>query len=130
MTPQLMVVDTSAETINGRGSVDFRNEKYDLYLKAQSKKPSMLALRGPIVIGGTFKSPVVRPEMVQLTARLGAAAGLAAITPPLALLALVDFGGAPDVDCRALLAETNSQRKGPTDKEASAAQSNTPAVAR
>ena len=35
MAPQLMVIDTSAVTINGEGSIDFRDEKYDLHLKAQ-----------------------------------------------------------------------------------------------
>ena len=130
MVPQLMVIDTTAVTINGDGSIDFRDEKYDLHLKAQSKKPSILALRGPIVVGGTFKNPVVRPEMVQATARLGVAAGLASITPPLALLALVDFGGAPDVDCRALMAEATAPRAPRNDKEASAAKSSVPPTVR
>ncbi len=105
MIPRLMVIDTTAVTINGDGRIDFRDEKYDLHLKAHSKKPSLLALRGPIVIDGTFKTPAIHPELGPVAARLGAAAGLAAITPPLALLALVDFGGAPDVDCRALIAD-------------------------
>jgi hypothetical protein len=116
VVPQLFVVDTTAVTIKGEGSIDFSDEKYDLHLKAQSKKPSILALRGPIVIGGTFKTPAVHPEMFQVGARIGAAAGLAAITPPLALLALVDFGGAPDVDCRALMTEAGLQKGPRNDK--------------
>ena len=36
---------------------------------------------------------------------LGAAIGLGAIAPPLALLPLIDFGGAPDADCRNLVQE-------------------------
>jgi len=103
MTPDLLVVDTSAVVIAGDGSVDFREEKYDLALKAKSKKPSLLALRGPIVIGGTFKTPVVGPAIGPVAARVGAAIGLGAVAPPLALLPLIDFGGAKDVDCRALM---------------------------
>ena len=89
--------------ISGDGSVDFRDEKYDFALKAKSKQPSLLALRGPIVVGGTFKTPVVGPAVGPVVARVGAAIGLGAVAPPLALLPLIDFGGAKDVDCRALM---------------------------
>ena len=130
MIPQLMVIDTSAVTINGDGSIDFRDEKYDLHLKAHSKKPSLLALRGPIVVGGTFKTPAIHPDAVAVTARVGAAAGLASITPPLALLALVDFGGAPDVDCRALIADAKLPQGTRKDKAASTVQSNVAPAAR
>jgi AsmA family protein len=96
------VIDTSAELIRGQGSIDFRNEKYDLQLEADSKKPSILALRGPVVIGGTFGSPVVRPAVGQAVARVGAAVGLGILAPPLALLPLIDLGDAPETDCRKL----------------------------
>jgi uncharacterized protein involved in outer membrane biogenesis len=105
MTPDLFVIDTSAVVITGEGAVDFRDEKYDLVLRAKSKQPSLLALRGPIMIRGTFKTPVVGPAMGPVAARVGAAIGLGAVAPPLALLPLIDFGGASDVDCRALMEE-------------------------
>jgi uncharacterized protein involved in outer membrane biogenesis len=110
MAPQFLVIDTSAVTIYGSGGIDFRDEKYDLHLTASSKKASILALRGPIVVGGTFKTPVIHPEAAAITARVGAAAGLASVAPPLALLALVDPGGAPDVDCASLVADTKMPR--------------------
>jgi len=102
IVPDLMVIDTSAELIKGAGSIDFRDEKYDLQLYADSKKPSILALRGPIRITGTFKTPVVRPAVGQAVARVGAAVGLGILAPPLALLPLIDIGDAPNADCRAL----------------------------
>lgn len=103
MTPELFVIDTSAVVITGEGAVDFRDEKYEMTLRAKSKRPSLLALRGPIVIRGTFKAPVVGPAAGPVAARVGVAAGLGALAPPLALLPLIDFGGASDVDCRALV---------------------------
>ena len=103
MTPDLLVVDTSAVVITGSGSVDFRDEKYDLALNAKSKRPSLLALRGPMVIRGTFRTPVVGPAVGPVAARVGAAVGLGLLAPPLAVLPLIDFGGASDVDCRALI---------------------------
>jgi hypothetical protein len=50
--------------------------------------------------------------------------------PPLALLALVDFGGAPDVDCRSLIAEAKLPQGARKDKAASTAQSSAPPAAR
>jgi uncharacterized protein involved in outer membrane biogenesis len=105
MTPDFFVVDTSAVLITGEGSVDFRDERYDALLRAKSKQMSLLALRGPIVVQGTFKQPVVRPAIGPVAARVGAAIGLGIIAPPLALLPLIDFGGAPDADCRNLVQE-------------------------
>lgn len=105
VTPQMFVVDTSAVVITGEGNIDFRDERYDAMLRAKSKQPSLLALRGPIVIGGTFKTPTVRPALGPVALRVGAAIGLGAVAPPLALLPLIDFGGGSDVDCRSLMQE-------------------------
>jgi uncharacterized protein involved in outer membrane biogenesis len=102
LVPDLMVIDSSDELIHGAGSIDFRDEKYDISLKADSKKPTLVALRGPIMITGTFKHPVVRPAVGQVVARIGAAVGLGILAPPLALLPLIDLGNAPDANCRAL----------------------------
>ena len=109
MTPDLFVVDTSAELITGSGSVDFRTEQYDLHLKANSKKPSILALKGPVVIGGTFKTPAVHPEVGPLVARVGASVGLGLLAGPLALLPLIDLGDAPDADCKSLYQDARVQ---------------------
>ena len=102
VTPDLLVVDSTAMVITGDGTVDLRQERYNLRLKGDSKRPSLLALRGPIVIGGTFKVPVVSPSLGPVAARVGAAVGLGALAPPLAILPLIDLGNAEDVDCRAL----------------------------
>ena len=109
LTPDLFVVDTSAELITGSGSVDFRSEQYDLHLKADSKTPSILALKGPVVVGGTFKAPAVRPEMGPLVARIGASVGLGVLAGPLALLPLIDLGDAPDADCKSLYQDARVQ---------------------
>jgi len=103
LSPTTLTMDTEAERIQGSGIVDFANERYDLRLNAQSKKASLLALRGPIVVDGTFKSPHVGPAVGPLAARIGASVALGALAPPAALLPLIDFGGASDADCRALM---------------------------
>ena len=105
--PQLFVVDSSEEKITGEGEIDFRDERYNVRLKADSKRPSLVALRGPIRIEGTFKHPKVVPEAGPVVARVAAAVALGAmLTPPAALLALADPGGARDSNCAALVAQT------------------------
>jgi AsmA family protein len=95
--------------ITGTGTIDLREEKYDLQLTAKSKRPSLLALRGPIVLGGTFKNPDAKPSVAHVATRVGVSAGLGAVAPPLALLPLIDLGGASDVDCRSLIEEARTQ---------------------
>jgi uncharacterized protein involved in outer membrane biogenesis len=107
MDAKTLVVDTEAEKILGQGSIDFTKEGYDLKLNAQSKRPSLIALRGPIVIDGSFKNPNVHPAVGPIVARVGTSLALGALNPLAALLALTDFGGASDANCRALIAEAS-----------------------
>jgi uncharacterized protein involved in outer membrane biogenesis len=113
--PDLLVIDSTAEVITGTGTIDLRQERYDLRLKGDSKHPSLLALRGPIVIGGTFRTPTVGPALGPVAARVGAAVGLGAVAPPLAVLPLIDLGDAADVDCRATSEEARV-RSGTTER--------------
>lgn len=107
MDAKTLVVDTEAEKILGQGSIDFAKERYDLKLNAQSKRPSLIALRGPIVIDGSFKNPNVHPAVGPIVARVGTSLALGALNPLAALLPLIDFGGASDANCRALIAEAS-----------------------
>jgi len=120
MDARTLVIDTEAEKILGAGTVDFAKERYDLKLNAQSKRASLVALRGPIVIDGSFKNPNVHPAVGPIVARVGASVGLGILNPLAALLALVDFGGASDADCRALIGEAsgNVQATATAQKEA------------
>ena len=107
MDARTLVVDTEAEKILGDGTIDFAKERYDLKLNAKSKRPSLVALRGPIMIDGSFKTPNVHPAVGPIAARVGTSVGLGILNPLAALLPLIDFGGASDADCRALIAEAS-----------------------
>jgi len=103
VVPNLFVADTSEANIRGQGSIDLRNERYKLQLVPDSKRMSLLALRGPIDIGGTFRNPDVGPAKGPLVARAGAAVALGLVNPLLALAPLIDPGNAPDANCGALI---------------------------
>jgi AsmA family protein len=109
MAARTLVMDTEAEKILGEGNVDFTNERYDLKLNAHSKKPSALALRGPILVEGSFNSPNIHPAVGPIAVRVGTSVALAvAATPVAALLPLIDLGGATDADCEALMQDAHA----------------------
>ena len=90
-TNTALVFDTEKMTISGGGKVDLRSEGLDLNIKPQPKDASLLSMAVPIVVGGTIKSPSVRPSTVSV---LKGIAGLA--LGPVGLLALTVSAGASD----------------------------------
>jgi uncharacterized protein involved in outer membrane biogenesis len=109
MNAETFVVDTTDTIITVDGAIDLKNERLDLETKPEPKDQSLIALRTPINIKGPFKDPSVRPKAGPLAARAAAAAGLAAINPALAVLALIETGPGKDADCAKLLAEARSK---------------------
>jgi uncharacterized protein involved in outer membrane biogenesis len=100
MRPRQFVLDTKHTTLTGEGSADFSEEKLDLRLVSTPKGKSLVSLRGPIVVGGTFGHPSVRPDMKQLSARGAAATALAVVaTPFAAVIPFLQFGGGKDAQC-------------------------------
>ena len=104
MQPRQFVIDTTHTALVGEGKANFADETLDLRLVAKPRGPSLLSLRGPIVVGGSFADPSVRPDLKRLAARGTAAAALAVVATPLAaVLPFVQAGGAPDIQCGPLL---------------------------
>jgi len=99
MKARALAFDTSDTVIYGRGTVDLRDEQLDLTLRPKPKDLSPLALRVPLEVGGSFKHPSLRPKAGPLALRAAAAVALYAITPPAALLALVEAGPGHNANC-------------------------------
>ena len=99
MTARALAFDTTDTLIVGEGQVSLKDETLDLLLKPRPKDRSILALRSPLRIGGTFKDPSFRPDMKALGLRGALAVALATITPPAALLATFETGPGKDSDC-------------------------------
>nr|WP_235974203.1 AsmA family protein [Luteimonas deserti] len=99
MTSTAMAIDTTDTIIIGKGTIDLGDESLDIELRPRPKDRSILALRTPLTIGGTFAAPSFRPDMARLGLRGAIAIALGSIAPPAALLATLELGGGEDSDC-------------------------------
>ena len=104
MSARKLAFDTTDTLIQGEGTIDLRDEHLDLRLKPLPKDHSLFSLRAPLVATGTFKDPTFRPDMKRVTLRGVAAAVLATLAPPAALIPLFETGPGKDVDCSAAAA--------------------------
>ena len=121
---QLFVLDTSTVRVNGNGALDLKAERFALEIDAQPKQASILSLRGPVYVEGTFRHPRVAVSAASLL-RGSAAIALGAVNPLAALLPLIETGGAQDTDCVRALAPVDS-----AVKQAQKSSQQPPAVAR
>jgi uncharacterized protein involved in outer membrane biogenesis len=98
-----LVFDTEDVRIDGTGAVDLAAEQFELELRPQPKKPSVLSLRAPIHVNGSFRAARVAVSAGALL-RGGAAVALAAVNPLAALLPLIETGQGEDSNCAEVLA--------------------------
>ena len=104
MSSKTILLDTTDTVIHGTGQVSLASETLDITLKPEPKDKSILSLRSPLKIGGTFSSPSAGPDNMVLGARAGAVIALGLINPLLALAATIETGPGRDADCSATLA--------------------------
>ena len=105
MATKTSLVDTDINVITFEGNANFANEKIDFRITPLPKKKSIVVLRTPFNVSGTFANPSVLPDFTVLGARAGGAIALGLINPLLALLPLIETGPGHDEDCGALLAK-------------------------
>lgn len=109
MTSNQIVADTGVVLARGKGTINLQNERMDLRIDGDSKKPRLVRLFIPITIKGPFMSPKVGLETGGAVAQGGIAAALGAFVSPLAaILPFVTGGEAKDADCASLVAEARS----------------------
>lgn len=85
-------VDTPRTVVVGEGRIHLGEERYELTIDTRPKSTGLLALRAPVEVRGTFLDPDVGIDAGPLLLRGIAAAALYSLTPPAALLALVETG--------------------------------------
>jgi uncharacterized protein involved in outer membrane biogenesis len=106
-----LLLDTDAHVVIGSGGADLARERIDLRLRTDTKRPTVASLPTPIRIGGTLKDPSIQPELAEAAARAGAAVGLGALFPPLALLPTIQLGVGENSQCEALQSAGERRRQ-------------------
>jgi AsmA family protein len=104
MTTRNIVLDTADTVVRGQGQINLADESMDILLQPVPKDGSILSLRSPLKIGGTFASPGAGPDKAALAGRVGLAVALGAVNPLLALAATIETGPGKDSDCEQTLA--------------------------
>lgn len=99
MTARALAFDTTDTLLIGEGTIDLGSERLDLTIHPRPKDRSLLSLRAPLLLEGSFADPSIRPDMGQLGLRGAIALTLASIAPPAALLATLELGPGENVDC-------------------------------
>ncbi|MEJ0020171.1 MAG: AsmA family protein [Acetobacteraceae bacterium] len=110
-TIQALVLDTGEAVVEGRGSVNLKDESVHLQVRAEAKHFTIGSLPAPINVDGTLKNPSIMPG-AELLARGGAAAGLGIAFPPLALLPTIQFGTGDDNRCEYLMGRAKQRAGG------------------
>ena len=109
--PRIAVLDNDDTTVRFDGQLNLRDESLALRAVAKPKDFSLLALRTPVTVNGTFANPVVGIEGSRLAGRALAAVALGmAVGPVAALLPLMDKGSKESNPCAesAAVASTSS----------------------
>jgi uncharacterized protein involved in outer membrane biogenesis len=100
MTTQNLVVDTSDNTLHGQGDLSLKDESLRMQLTSQSKRFSLVSLRGPILVSGTLRNPGIRPDYKKVGLRAVAAVAIGVVAAPVAaLVATVQGGRRQEVSC-------------------------------
>lgn len=99
MTARALAFDTTDTILVGSGTVNLRDETLDLTIRPRPKDRSLLALRTPLRVDGSFRQPKIHPDLARVGLRGAIALSLATITPPAALLATFETGPGEDSGC-------------------------------
>jgi AsmA protein len=110
MRSRTLVFDTEVNSLQGSGTISLAQEQLDLTIVPRTKVNSLVALRSPVHIIGTFRKPEVRLDVPRIAARSAGAVALGLLNPLLALVPLFEAGPGVSNDCHRLL--TNARAAG------------------
>lgn len=129
MKTRALMLDTSDTVIYGDGYVSLASETMDLILRPYPKDQSILSLRSPLKVSGSFAAPKAGLDKGALAGKAGVMLALAAINPLLALAATIETGPGKDADCGAVLKDAAAPAAAARAKAAGAPDSTKPAGA-
>lgn len=105
-----LLLDTEDTVFNGDARINLAQESMDVVVRPRPKDASILSLRTPLHVGGTFGAPEAGLDTGALAGRAGLAVALGAINPLLALAATIETGPGQDADCAGTLREASAPR--------------------
>lgn len=103
MAARTLVLDTDVNTLTGSGQVNLADETLDLTIVPRTKVSSVVALRSPVHVKGTFSNPQVGLDAGRIVTRSATALALGALNPLLALIPLFEAGPGEDTPCQELV---------------------------
>ena len=105
-TASTFVIDTDVVLAQGEGTLNLRNERIDLRIDGESKRPRLLRVWSPVTVSGPIRSPSVGVDEAAVAGQVGLIAALGSLVAPLAgALGLIEPGLAEDANCAALISE-------------------------
>jgi uncharacterized protein involved in outer membrane biogenesis len=109
-----IVVDTDDTVIGGQGKVSLKDETLDLTLTPLPKDMSLVSLRGPLRVTGTFADPAYGLEKKSLARKAASMVLLGLINPLAAIVPLIETGPGKDAPCADLVgtAQASAKAKG------------------
>ena len=110
LNSQQIVLDTDPTLVDGRGTVNLKDETVNMTLQGKPKHFQFLHLRAPITVSGKLASPSLGVDAKPAITQAAIGAGLGLLSPFAAIFAFVDPGLAKDANCAAIL--TNAQNQG------------------
>ncbi|MBR0655079.1 AsmA family protein [Plastoroseomonas arctica] len=93
------LLETADALISASGTVRLSDERIDMRLRSESKRPTVGALPTALLLTGSFSDPSIAPEVVELGVRGGLAVALGFAALPLALLPTIELGIGDDPRC-------------------------------
>ena len=110
MTANALLLDTDVSTVLGSGSIDLGAERLDLTLKPGSRNATLISLRSPIRVTGSFAAPQAGIDKLSLLARGAGAVALGLVNPLLVLAPLVELGHDQDSPCAEMIRAAGAPR--------------------
>lgn len=108
MQARALVLDTAVNTLVGTGRVDLRQETLDLTIVPRTKVTSLVALRSPVYVKGSFGQPVITVDTGRVAVRGAGALLLGLLNPLLALVPLFEAGPGVDSECARLVRDART----------------------
>jgi AsmA protein len=108
MQARALVLDTDVNTLTGSGQVNLGDESLALTIVPRTKVSSVVALRSPVYVKGTFSQPQVALDTGRILTRGAGALALGLVNPLLALIPLFDAGPGVNSPCQQLVVEAKA----------------------